>query len=191
MNSTIEIFYPATANDWRNWLKKNGKKSQTVWVVFYKKSSDKPTITWSDAVDQALCFGWVDSKKVSVNDEQFHIFFSQRKPISTWSKINKEKIERLTKDGLMNKAGLDIIEEAKRNGSWTILDEVEEFIVPKDLEIALGKNLFAKDFFEGLSKSVKKGMLQWLVLAKRAETRQKRIDEIVELAGRREKPKQF
>ena len=148
-------------------------------------------MTWSEAVDEALCFGWIDSKKIAVNSERSHQFFTKRKAKSTWSKINKEKIERLVKEGLMTKAGHECIERAKENGSWTILDEVEDLVVPKDFEDALDQYEGAADYFLGLSKSVKKMMLYWLVSAKRPETRRKRIDELAEHASRKTRPKQF
>lgn len=185
------IFYPENRIEWRRWLEDNHAKEQAVWVVFYKKSSHIPSITWSEAVDEAICFGWIDSKKIAIDSEKSHQFFSKRKAKSTWSKINKEKIERLTAAGLMTKAGHESIERAKQNGSWTILDEVEELVVPKDLETALELHEGALEYFLGLSKSVKKMMLYWLVSAKRPETRQKRIDELVENAAQNRKPKQF
>ncbi len=184
----ITIFYPETRADWRNWLEKNHAKEQAVWIVFYTKSSEKPTISWSEAVDEALCFGWIDSKKVSVDSGKSHQFFSKRKAKSTWSKINKDKVIRLTEAGLMTKAGFESIELAKQNGSWTILDEVEELIVPEDLETELNRYPGAMEFFSGLSKSVKKMALHRLVMAKRPETRQKRVAEIAELAAQKRKP---
>ena len=187
----VEIFYPESQKEWRKWLKVNHHKQQSVWLVYYKKETNKPTISWSDAVDEALCFGWIDSKKVSVDKETSHQFFSKRKAKSTWSKINKIKIENLIAQGLMTEAGFKSIEIAKQNGSWSILDEVEELIIPKDLDKAFKNKPGSKDFFVGLSKSIKKGMLQWLVLAKQPETRQKRINEIAELASQKLKPKQF
>ena len=189
MQKSVEIFYPRNQTEWRLWLQKNHYSSQSVWLVFYTKSSNKKSITWNEAVDEALCFGWIDSKKISINKEQSHQFFSQRKHRSTWSKINKQKIEQLIHKGLLEKAGYESIEIAKQNGSWTILDEVEELIIPKDLENEF--NTKSKDFFLSLSKSTRKAMLQWLVLAKRQDTREKRIKEIVELANKNHKPKQF
>ena len=118
-------------------------------------------------------------------------FFSRRKPNSVWSRVNKEKIERLTNEGLMTKAGYEIIEIAKQNGSWTILDEAEALIIPDDLDKELQKRKNAKEYFLSLSRSDKRNILQWLVLAKRQETREKRIAEIVELADKNQKPKQF
>ena len=191
MPTEIDIFYPTSRTAWRTWLQDNHGSKPSVWLVFYNKSSKKPTLTWSEAVDEALCFGWIDSKKVAIDKERAHQFFSKRKAKSTWSKINKQKIEQLIDKGLMTEAGYISIEIAKQNGSWTILDAVEELIIPEDLETALKVKSDAMDYFLSLSKSVKKAMLQWLVLAKRDETRQKRIAEIVELAVKKQKPKQF
>ncbi|MES2133331.1 MAG: YdeI/OmpD-associated family protein [Bacteroidota bacterium] len=187
----IEIFYPANLAAWRKWLEKNHVSRSSVWLVFYNKTSEKPSVTWSDAVDIALCFGWIDSKKIAIDKEKSHQFFSKRKPKSTWSKINKGKVLKLIDTGQMTEAGLICIETAKQNGSWTILDDVEELVIPGDLEMEFKKQPGSKDFFLSLSRSVKKSMLQWLVLAKRPETRQKRISEIAQLAAQKLKPKQF
>lgn len=187
----VETFCPTSQTEWRKWLKKNHNSKQSVWLVCYKKKSNKPTIAWSDAVDEALCFGWIDSKRKPVDDEKFIQFFSKRKSNGTWSKVNKEKIKQLIDNGLMTKAGFEIIETAKQNGSWTILDDVEELKMPKDLAKEFKNKKDSHDFFLSLSKSVRKAILQWLVLAKRPETRQKRIAEIAELASQKLKPKQF
>jgi uncharacterized protein YdeI (YjbR/CyaY-like superfamily) len=148
-------------------------------------------VPYSEAVDEALCFGWIDSKVKPLDEQSFMQFFSRRKEKSVWSKVNKEKIERLTREGLMTKAGFEIIEKAKQNGSWTILDEAEALIIPADLEEEFQKRANAKEYFLSLSRSDKRNILQWLVLAKRQETREKRITEIVELADKKQKPKQF
>ncbi|MDI9364348.1 MAG: YdeI/OmpD-associated family protein [Flavobacterium sp.] len=185
----IEIFYPISQKAWRMWLEKNHVSKQAVWLVFYNKKSALQSISWSDAVDVALCFGWIDSKKVKIDEESAHQFFSKRKAKSTWSKINKEKVEKLIQQGLMTEAGFASIATAKQNGSWTILDEVEELTIPTDLEAAFANNATAKDFFLSLSKSVRKVILSWLVFAKTTETRQKRITEIVESAAQHLKPK--
>jgi uncharacterized protein YdeI (YjbR/CyaY-like superfamily) len=189
--NTIEIFYPASQTEWRQWLLENHLSKSSVWLVFYNKSSVNPSISWSEAVDEALCFGWIDSKKISIDKEKSHQFFSKRKAISTWSRINKEKVEKLIANGKMTAEGHKCIEIAKQNGSWTILDKVEELIIPNDLESEFNTKPGSKDFFLSLSKSVKKVILQWLVLAKRPETRQKRIAEIVEHSDKKQKPKQF
>lgn len=191
MENEIETFYPKSRQEWRDWLQDNHDKKQSVWLIYYKKQSNNPTVTYSEAVDEALCFGWIDSKSKPLDEHTFMQFFSRRKEKSVWSKVNKEKIERLTKGGLMTKAGFEIIEKAKQNGSWTILDEAEALTIPADLEHAFGARPNAKSYFLSLSRSDKRNILQWLTLAKREETRQKRIREIVELANQHLKPHQF
>lgn len=188
-DQTAATFYPENQAAWRQWLAENHLSKQSVWVIFHSKSSGRPTLSWSDAVDEALSFGWIDSKKVSIDKATTQQFFSKRKPSSTWSKINKDKVERLIAQGLMAPAGLLCIEIAKQNGSWTILDEVEQLIIPDDLESEFASKPIAKDFYMSLSKSMKKSILQWLVMAKTAETRQKRIAEILESAEQQLKPK--
>ncbi|WP_412850871.1 YdeI/OmpD-associated family protein [Chryseobacterium sp. PMSZPI] len=177
--------------EWRSWLELNHQTEQSVWVICNNKKSNLPTVSWSELVDEALCFGWIDSTRKTIDKNSFMQFFSRRKPNSTWSKINKEKIERLIEDKLMTQAGIESIKIAKENGSWGILDSVEELIIPTDLESAFENHSGSKEYFLGLSKSLRKMLLQWIVLAKRPETRQKRIDEIAEQAGRKNKPKQF
>lgn len=186
--SETEVFYPESQADWREWLEKNHQSKQAVWVVFYGKKSKNKSLSWSAAVDVALCFGWIDSKKIKIDHETSHQFFSKRKPNSTWSKINKDKVVQLMDQGLMAPAGYAAIETAKKNGSWFILDEVEELIIPADLESAFALHAGSKDYFLGLSKSIRKMMLTSIVLARRPETRQKRIDEIALLAGQKMKP---
>lgn len=187
----ISTFFPASQQEWRQWLKKNHRSQQSIWLIYYKKTSDTVTVTYSAAVDEALCFGWIDSTIRSLGDGRLMQFFCKRKTTSVWSKINKEKIQRLIDNGLMTKAGLESIEIAKQNGSWAILDTVEELTIPKDLAQAFRKHPGSKAYFTSLSKSVKKAMLQWVIVAKRPETRLKRIMEIAELAAQQQKPKQF
>ncbi|HOS48141.1 MAG TPA: YdeI/OmpD-associated family protein [Bacteroidia bacterium] len=183
------IFYPKSTKEWRKWLEKNHQSHTSVWVVFFNKSSKKKTISWSEAVDEALCFGWIDSKKIKIDEESSHQFFSKRKAISTWSKINKEKIKRLIEENKMSKAGNEIIEIAKKNGSWEMLDEVEELKVPTELNSEFETNPTARDFFNSLSKSNRKMILHWIVMAKRSETKQNRIKEIIERGNQNLKPK--
>lgn len=189
LNKEVETYCPQSRTDWRQWLKKNHQSKQSVWLVYYSKKSNHPSISWSEAVDEALCFGWIDSTKKTIDDSSFMQFFSKRKPKSNWSKINKEKIQQLIDSKKMTKAGYESVEKAKQNGSWTILDEVEELIIPNDLEIAFTKHKGSKDYFLSLSKSARKIILGWIVLAKRQETRQKRINEIVKSAEQHLKPK--
>lgn len=159
--------------------------------MYFRVSSQVPSVSWSEAVDEALCFGWIDSTKKSIDEERYIQYFSKRKPTSTWSKINKEKVSQLIQQGRMTDAGYETIRTAKQNGTWSIMDDIENLIIPKELKIALGENNIAKNYFESQSKSTMKGMLYWIVIAKRKETRQKRIDEIVRLASQGKRPKQF
>ena len=187
----IESVCPDSRQQWRKWLQKNHNKKDSVWLILYKKESNIPTIHWSDAVDEALCFGWIDSQRKSIDEEKFMQRFSKRKANSTWSKVNKQKIQRLTKEGLMTKAGLNVIEAAKENGSWSVLDEVEELMIPKDLQDAFKKKAGSKSYFLSLSKSKQRAILLRLVLTKRPETRAKRIREIAEHCAKKITPALF
>jgi uncharacterized protein YdeI (YjbR/CyaY-like superfamily) len=185
----VEHYYPKTKQHWRKWLEKNHIRKDAVWLIHYKQNANKSSIRWSDAVDEALCFGWIDSKGVTIDETSFRQYYCKRKPTSTWSKVNKEKIKQLIIDNKMTDAGLACIEIAKQNGSWTILDEVEELIIPKDLSKAFRDNKDSKKYFLSLSKSKQKYLLQWIVLAKQPQTRHKRIDEIASCASEGKMPK--
>lgn len=178
----VQIFYPESKQIWRNWLEKHHQKEQSVWVLFYKKGSDKPSISWSEAVDEALCFGWIDSKPNKRDEESYYRYFSQRNSKSIWSKINKEKIEKLTKAGKMAPAGLEMVRIAKEDGTWNTLDEVDNLMVPSDLLAAFNANQTAYENWEAFPPSSKKIILYWIMSAKREETRAKRISETVDKA---------
>lgn len=185
----IQTFCPKSVQEWRQWLEKNHSSEASVWLIQYKKKSSNPSISWSDAVDQAPCFGWIDSVRKTIDEERYVQFFTKRKPNGGWSKINKQKVQHLIDNGLMEKAGYAAIATAKKNGAWIILDEVEEIKIPAALSAAFESNPGAEDFFSGLSRSVKKAILQWIVLAKKPDTRQNRIMEIATLAAQKLKPK--
>lgn len=187
----IETFRPGSIEEWRNWLMEHHDSKSSVWLVYSKKGSGLPSITWSEAVDEALCFGWIDSLKKSIDRDTFMQFFCKRKANSVWSKINKEKVKRLLAQKLIAKAGLETIKKAKQNGSWTALDAVETLKIPTDLALEFKNSKDAKIFFLGLSKSAKKAILQWIVMAKKAETRQNRILELVKSSSENVLPKQF
>lgn len=187
----IETYCPESRTDWRKWLEKNHQSTQAVWLVYFKSSTNVASVSWSEAVDEALCFGWIDSTKKTIDKERYMQYFSRRKPNSTWSKINKEKVAKLIQNNLMTKAGSDSIETAKQNGTWSLMDDVEKLMIPEDLRMTLNKNKSAMTFFQSQSKSIKKAMLYWVVIAKRSETRKKRIAEIAQLAAKGIRPKQF
>ncbi len=187
----MKTFYPENRAQWRSWLDQNHAHAPCIWLIYYKKGSGKPSITYSDAVDEALCFGWIDSKVKSLDHEKYQQFFCPRKPTSVWSRVNKEKVALLITRGLMAPAGLAAIETAKINGSWNTLDAVEALIIPEDLLAALAQNQIAEDYFLNLSRTDTRNLLQWLILAKKQETRQKRISAIVSAAAQGQKPKPF
>ncbi len=187
----VEDYCPYDKNDWRKWLELNHNKKEALWLIFYKKKSPNYNLSWSESVDEALCFGWIDSVKRTIDSEKYKQYFSKRKAKSNWSKTNKDKVKILIEQGFMEEEGYKSIEIAKENGSWTILDEVEALVIPEDLKEEFANYKGSMEYFDSLSKSVKKILLHWIVSVKRKETRQKRILEIVENASKNLKPKQF
>ncbi|MBU2913719.1 YdeI/OmpD-associated family protein [Reichenbachiella agariperforans] len=148
-------------------MNENHQSSQSVWLIYYKSTSELFNLSWSQAVDEALCFGWIDSRKKSIDNERFKQLFTKRKAGSSWSKINKKKVERLIKENLMTQAGHEAILLAKQHGNWSLFDQVEQLMVPKDLETALAKLPNAKELFDEFSPSAKKAILAWIQLAKK------------------------
>jgi uncharacterized protein YdeI (YjbR/CyaY-like superfamily) len=180
----IKCYYAKSQKEWRKWLEKNHQTAQSVWLIIYKKESKKPSVVYTNAVDEALCFGWIDSKPNKRDDESYYQFFAKRNPKSSWSKVNRDKIERLTKDGLMMPAGLEAIATAQKNGTWTALDAVEKMTVPDDLQKAFKNNKAAFNNWESFPRSSKKIILEWIQNAKRPATRLNRITETVKLAAK-------
>ncbi len=166
---------------WRAWLSRNHTRLKEIWLVFYKKHTGKATVSYEDAVQEALCFGWIDSTVRRIDDERYIQLFTPRKKGSNWSDLNKRRVNKLIEEGLMTEAGLQKIEEAKKNGSWKNLDAVEKLRVPADLAKTLSAKKKAKDAFSALSPSRKKAFLYWIGSAKTEATRTKRIAETVRL----------
>lgn len=181
--SAPEIIVSSTGA-WRAWLKANHKTARSVWLVIYKKESATPSVRYPDAVDEALCFGWIDSTANKRDAESFKVRFTKRNPKSRWSKVNKEKVERLLKEKRMAPAGLAMIELAKKSGTWTALDAIENMEVPEDLEKELKKQKGAAAYFDAFPRSVKKGILEWIISAKKPETRARRVAETAALAAK-------
>ncbi len=176
----MQTFYAENAEAWRAWLAQNHQTQTHVWLIYYKKTANKPRVDYSDAVDEALCFGWIDSTAKPIDEFSYMQYFCPRKPKSAWSKVNKEKIEKLAAADKMAPAGWAIIETAKKNGSWTALDEVEAGIIPPDLQKAFDSDPQAAQKFAALSRTNRRNLLQNLFLAKRQDTRDKRITNIIE-----------
>lgn len=188
---TLPTHYAPSRQAWREWLAENHEKEQSVWLIIYKKQSKTPSVYYNEAVDEALCFGWIDSSIKKRDAESYLQFFAKRNPKSNWSKVNKEKVANLIKDGLMTEAGKKLIDIAQKTGTWTALDEVENLTLPADLLKAFDANTTAKNYFEAFPRSVKRGILEWLLNAKQEATRQKRIYEIVSLAEKNERANQY
>jgi uncharacterized protein YdeI (YjbR/CyaY-like superfamily) len=182
VHNNVQTFHAKSRKEWRNWLEKNHSSEKSVWLIIYKKESKISSVYYPEAVDEALCFGWIDSKPNKRDENSYYQFFSKRNPKSNWSKVNKEKIAKLIEKGLMHSAGLEMIEIAKKNGTWTALDIVEQLIVPNDLQELFSKNKQAFENWENFPPSSKRGILEWILNAKKAETRLKRIVETVSLA---------
>lgn len=176
-------FYAPDPAAWRQWLEANHQGQQGVWLIIYKKESGIHSVYYPEAVDEALCFGWVDSLGNKRDEQSYYQYFSPRKPKSNWSGVNKAKVERLLAAGKMMPAGMEMVELAKRTGTWTALEEVENGVVPADLEAALALQPQALAHWQAFPPSAKRGILQWLSAAKQAATRERRIVEIVNKAA--------
>lgn len=183
LHNNISAFYAQTRQDWRNWLQKNHQNEQSVWLIIYHKSSDTASIYYEEAVEEALCFGWIDSVAHKRDAESKYQFFTQRKPKSNWSKANRERVEKMIAEGLMTKSGQILIDLAKKSGTWEALVDVQNSVIPTDLQQLLDKNEKALDNFLAFPPSSKRIILEWILNAKKAETRQKRIEETVSLAA--------
>jgi uncharacterized protein YdeI (YjbR/CyaY-like superfamily) len=170
-------FHAETVPEWRAWLAVNHLGSDGVWLVFWKASTGRPRIGYEEAVEEALAFGWVDSKNVSIDDERTMLWFTRRKANSPWSLTNKERIARLEASGRIADAGRGAVRAAKANGMWTLLDDAQNLIVPADLAEALAAAPGARQHWDGFSASARRSVLEWIVLARKPVTRQNRIAE--------------
>lgn len=169
---------------WRAWLKANHSKRESIWLVTYKKAAaPERYLSYDDIVDEALCFGWIDSLPRTLDAERSMRLLARRKPGSSWSAVNKARVERLVAAGQMTSAGLSVIEAAKRDGSWDRLSEVEALTVPPDLKRALAQHAPAANF-ASFPRSSKRNILEWIQSAKRPETREQRIRTTAEMAAK-------
>lgn len=175
----VEAFQPHDRREWRDWLERNHATSQGVGLVYFKRGSGRRNITLDEAILEALAFGWIDGRMNRLDDDRVMLRFTPRRKGSTWAATNKNRVERLLEEGLMTSAGMAKVEEAKRDGSWYLLDDVEDMIVPEDLASALGSHPPARRLFDECSRSQRKQLLGWLKGAKKATTRQRRIEAIV------------
>ena len=175
--------HPATREEWRAWLEQHHERDEGVWLVRYKQGARKPTFGYDATVEEAIYFGWVDSLPRKLDAERSMLYFAPRKPRSGWSRANKQRVARMTAQGRMAPAGLAKVEAAKADGSWSALDEIENLVVPDDLRAALDARPPAAEHFDAFPRSAKRGILEWIATAKRAETRTRRIEETARLAA--------
>ena len=181
MDERPELYFPRDV-EWREWLDENhASHPQGVYLVFYKLENGVPTMRWEEAVKVALCFGWIDSTVKSLGNGKRRQYFCPRNPRSTWSKLNKQYIEELDSAGLIHSSGRAMIELAKETGTWTAMDDVENLVIPKELQKAFDDNPIAFENYSNFSRGYRKSYLSWLHQAKRPETRNKRISEIIRL----------
>lgn len=163
---------------WRKWLKANHGKSEAIWLVIYKKP-DPRNIANAEIVEEALCFSWIDSLPRKLDDKRSMLLLAPRKAKSAWSAINKERATRMIAAGLMTPAGQKVIDAAKASGTWDKLNDVEALVLPPDLAKAFAGNKTAARNFDAFPRSVKRGILEWILQAKKPETRAARIAETV------------
>ncbi len=174
-----------TAKDraaWRRWLERHHVTSDGVWLVIAKKGSGIASVTYEEAVEEALCFGWIDATANSLDDRRYKQWMTRRKPGSGWAASNKRRVERLIAEGRMAPAGLEVIRAAKADGSWTKLDGFEALEVPADLAKALESYPNARKHFDAFPPSARRVILHWIGTAKKAETRARRLEETARLA---------
>lgn len=180
MKDLPELYFERDT-DWYGWLLKNHDKAKGVYLIFYKLELNIPTMRWEEAVKVAICFGWIDSTVKSLGDGKRRQYFCPRNPKSTWSALNKKYVKALEKVGKIHESGYKLIDLAKKTGTWSAMDDVENGIIPKDLQKAFDKNTSAFKNYQSFAKGYRKSYLNWLQSAKREETRKKRIVDILKL----------
>jgi len=175
-------YTPESRQQWRLWLEENQAKETEVWLVFLKQHIPKPNLSYNDAVEEALCFGWIDGIKRSIDEDRYMHRFSPRKPNSQWSESNRERVRRLLKTGQMETAGKQAVELAKKNGQWAQSAKTRtDFPMPAELKSQLNNNPKAASYFASLTRSYQQQYIAWIATAKRPETRQRRLVETIAL----------
>jgi uncharacterized protein YdeI (YjbR/CyaY-like superfamily) len=183
----IRTFNPADRSAWRKWLAANHTSTEAVCLVIFHKKSRTPNITYDEAVEEALCYGWIDNKGMKRDAESMYLQFCPRKEKSNWSKPNRERAEKMIQEGLMTEAGQAFIDIARRTGKWDA--SIEADTIPPDLQKAFAKQKKAFQNFQSFAPSAQRLIIQWIIDAKKAETRQQRIEKTVALAAQNIKAK--
>ncbi|MFI5711976.1 YdeI family protein [Kribbella sp. NPDC051620] len=179
-----EAFAPATVEEWRDWLATNGRTERSVWLIVRR---DGTGVDLAEAVEHALCFGWIDSKTLRRDASSTYQTFTPRNPRSTWSQVNRDRAERLLAAGLMEPPGQELLDLAHQTGTWDSLAEAQNGVIPTDLQLELDRNPRAATHFAAFPPSSKRRILEWIAQAKRPETRTNRITQTVTLAAANER----
>lgn len=177
------VFHAETRAEWRTWLEANHGIEPGVWLCSWRSGTGRPRCPYPEVVEEALCFGWIDSTVNTFDDDRGFQLVTPRKPKSTWTRLNRARVEAMEAAGLMTDAGRRIVRVAQGNGWWTIFDQVEDLIEPGELAAALDAEPAARAAWDGFSPSSRKLMLWWVISATKPETQQRRIDEIVAKAA--------
>jgi uncharacterized protein YdeI (YjbR/CyaY-like superfamily) len=167
---------------WRTWLQRNHPQTEGIWLVTFKKHCGDRYVSYDDVVEEALCFGWIDSLPRRLDEDRTMLWLAPRQAGSGWSKLNKDRVAKLMAAGLMTPAGLEKVTAAQQDGSWSTLDAIENLEIPDDLALAFSQFEQARQNFEAFPRSVKRGILEWIASAKKPATRAKRITETATLA---------
>ena len=184
-----KALYFKNREEWRNWLNKNSSKETEVWLLHYKKHTVKPSVSLSEAVEEAICFGWIDSKLKRIDSERFILRYSPRRKGSVWSLLNKKKAGKMIEIGMMTASGLSTVEEAKRNGMWQkAYTNLKKNRLPTDLKKALMTKPKAWENFQKFANSYRNMYIGWVTGAKTEPTRKKRIKEVVLRSALNKKP---
>lgn len=183
-----EKFHPQSLEEWRDWLAANYDRDQGVWLVSWRGTTDRPTLGYQDIICEALCYGWIDGQAKQLDDDRTILWFTKRRPGSAWAASNKRRVQQLISQGRMRPSGQAMIDRAKADGSWSVLDAAESLIEPTELSAALDASPEARRYWDGLAPSLRKMALGWVAMGKRPQTRAKRISLIVERVSRGERP---
>src|SRR5689334_22887631 len=191
VNSPSNSIHPKTRSEWHQWLEQNHTQCEGIWVISFKKATGQARLEYDEAVEEALCFGWVDSKPNKLDDERSILWFAPPKSGTGWSRHNKNRVAKLIEAGEMSPAGLVKIEAAKQDGSWNALDAIEKLEIPPDLAKEFAENPTASEYFEAFPRSAKRAILEWIANAKQPATRATRIEETVRLAAKNVRANQW
>ncbi len=177
------IYHAETRAQWRAWLDANHEFARGVWLCSWRAASGKPACPYPEVVEEAICFGWIDSTMNILDEDRGLQLITPRKPKSTWTRLNRQRVADMEAAGLMTDAGRRAVEVATENGWWTILDPVEDLVEPDDLSAALDGNATARTQWDGFPPSARKAMLWWVISAVKDDTRARRVETIVEKAA--------